>query len=155
MFLGPRGNDMITRTITIFTVLFISVLAANAQSGQVTGRLTYPGEGIPPDLVLCITSSGAANKATYCSNSKASTLRAARITFRVDRRRANYQITLPPGAYLLYATTREMPGHKAYYNEFVRCGMESTCQSQKPIVLTVRASRTIKGITVGDFWNVG
>lgn len=146
---------MITRTITIFAVLFLSVLAANAQSGQITGRLTYPGEGIPPNLVLCITTSGAANKATYCSNSRVSTLRAARINFKVERRRATYQITLPPGAYLLYATTREMNGHKAYYNEFIKCGMKSSCRSQKPLVLTVRAGKTIKGITVGDFWNIG
>lgn len=126
--------------------------AVCGQSGQITGKLVYPGDGIPRDLVLCITSSEP--ETTLCSNFKASTLTAARMVFKIDRRKATYQVTLPPGNYHIFAKTGEMPGHRAFYNEYVKCGMEYTCRSKKPIILAVRNGKIIKGVSVGDFWNV-
>lgn len=139
--------------IALTFLVFGFATAASAQTGRITGKLVYPGDGIPRDLAVCVIARSV-DDATYCSNSKAATLRAARIAFKVDRRNRVYQVSLPPGSYLIFAKTREMSGHQAFYNEYVKCGMEYTCRSQKPVTLNVRSGHTIMGIIVGDFWNV-
>jgi hypothetical protein len=139
--------------IALTFLVFGFATAVSAQTGRITGKLVYPGDGIPRDLAVCVIARHA-DDATYCSNSKAATLRSARIIFKVDRRSRIYQVSLPPGSYLIFAKTREMSGHQAFYNEYVKCGMEYTCRSQKPITLDVRSGHTIMGIEVGDFWNV-
>jgi hypothetical protein len=145
---------MFKRLITILFAFMVSTVAASAQTGQISGKLTFPGDGIPRDLVLCVISKVSPAETTYCSNTKTSTLTAARITFKVDRRKAAYQVALPAGPYLIFAKTSEMSGHRAFYNDFVKCGMEYTCKSTKPVTVVVRTGQTTKGITVGDFWNV-
>ncbi len=137
-----------------FTLLLLGLSVTGvAQSGRITGKLTYPGEGIPRDTVVCVQTMGVSGTPTYCSNTKAATLKAAKITFKVNARAASYDVRLPAGTYQIYATTREMPGHKAFYNEFVKCGMSIECQSKRPIAIRVAAGKTVKGITVGDFWD--
>lgn len=141
------------RMLVIFMML-VSAAVASAQSGSISGRLTYPAEGIPRDLDICVVKVGNA-KAAICSKSGAAILRAEGVRFKVNRANATYSVTLPSGSYYIYATTGEMPGHKAYYNEFVRCGMSVDCRSTERIRLTVRPGKTVTGIMVGDFWNVG
>lgn len=131
-------------------------VSAFAGTGKITGKLTYPSEFIPPELILCVQKSGGK---TVCSNHRKTLLRKAKINFRLNHSDATYRIKLPSGKYYLYATfppgkapTQEMEGLKAYYNEFVKCGMRVECRSKKRIAIRVRSGRTVKEITVGDWY---
>ncbi len=127
-------------------------ISAFAQPGKIAGKLTYPSDGIPRDLVLCVKVLNVTNGPTYCSNYRAERLREGHISFKLNYRAANYQIILPGGSYYIYAMTSEMPGHKAYYDEFIRCGMSVNCTSKRLIAVRVRPGQTTSGIMVGDFW---
>lgn len=138
----------------VLTALLIGFsISAAAQSGKITGKLTYPSDGIPTDMVLCVTVTSLYAEPTFCSNDKTSSLTAAKIAFKLNYRGASYSVSLPAASYYIYAKTSEMRGHKAYYNDFVKCGMSVECTSKTPIVVKVKAGQTRSGITVGDFWD--
>jgi hypothetical protein len=106
-------------------------------------------------MVLCVTAGGQA----YCSNDRAARLNQAGIGFKLNYRAASYEINLPAGTYYLYATfprgkapTPDMEGLKAYYNDFVKCGMSVNCTSKKPIAIKVKPGQIVRGITVGDWY---
>ena len=138
--------------LLLLALIGISALSASAQSGKITGKLTYPGDGIPSDLVVCVKSESLYAEPVYCSNDPASRLRKAKVVFNLRYRAASYDVSLPAGTYRVYATTDEMPGVKAYYAEFIKCGMTVRCKSKTPITVRVRQGQTTAGIKVGDFW---
>lgn len=132
-----------------FLILFVLIISAffviRAQdSGEISGKLTYPSDYIPLDMVLCVESPSR----VVCSNSKSK----SGFIFRIKPNAASYRITLPVGNYYIYALTNEMRGVKAYYNEFVRCGMNVQCKSKRKIQLVVKAGKPIRGIMVGDWY---
>jgi hypothetical protein len=135
--------------LTLFTVS----ISALAQSGKIMGKLTYPGDYIPTDMVLCVKNASLYAEPTLCSNDRAARLREARISFKLNCRLASYEVSLPAGTYYLHAFTSEMPGMKAYYDEFVRCGMNINCKSKRPVAVKVKPGQVVRGITVGDFWD--
>jgi len=49
--------------------------------------------------------------------------------------------------------TSEMPGVKAYYDEFIKCGAKIECKSKRPIAMKVKSGQIVRGITIGDFWD--
>lgn len=140
------------KLLILLTLLGGLSISAYAQSGKITGKLTYPSDAIPRDMVLCVKVTSLYSEPTYCSNNRASRLREGKIIFKLNYRAASYEISLPDGSYYLYATTGEMPGVKAYYDEFVKCGMSVRCKSKRPIAVRVRPGQVTRGITVGDFW---
>ena len=133
-----------TLAFVIVALAFVPVAASAQGNGKIKGKLTYPSEFIPADMVVCVEGT----TRTVCSNSRDK----AGYVFKVNRGAARYEISLPAGKYYIYGKTREMAGEKAYYNEFVKCGMDVRCKSKKKIRLTVRSGRTISGITVGDWY---
>lgn len=141
-----------SKALILLALLVGSAIMAAAQTGKITGKLTYPGEYIPTDLILCVTYTSLYAEPTVCSNDQASRLREAGITFKIDRRRASYKISLPAGTYYLYAVTSEMPGVKAYYDDLIKCGVNISCLSKRPIAVMVKPGKVVRGITVGDFW---
>ena len=140
------------RFILLVAITIATSVSASAQSGKITGKLTYPGEGIPTNMILCVTVTSLYAEPTYCSNDSASRLRQAKITFKLNYRAASYAISLPAASYFVYTMTSEMPGVKAYYDELIKCGIRVECTSKEPIVVKVKAGKTRSGITVGDFW---
>lgn len=112
--------------------------------GKISGKLTYPSDYIPPDMVLCLET----KNRNICSNSK----HIKGYIFKINTRNATYSITLPVGNYYIYGLTNEMGGVKAYYNEFVRCGMDIKCHSKKKILLKVKSRQPVRGITIGDWY---
>lgn len=140
------------RLLILLTLFCGSLISASAQPGKITGKLTYPGEGIPTDLALCVTVAPLNAGPTYCSKDRPARLLQAKITFTVNHRAASYTISLPAGSYYVYAKTREMAGVRAYYDEFIKCGIRVECTSKEPIIIKVKAGKTRSGITVGDFW---
>lgn len=142
----------LTRSLILTTFVLCSAAAAFAQPGKISGKLTYPGDGIPSDLIMCVKRTDLYAEPTYCSNDSAKRLRDAQVVFRLRTRSAAYDVTVPAGTYQIWATTRQMPGVRAYYDEFVRCGMTVRCKSKAPITIRVRKGQTASGIKVGDFW---
>lgn len=147
------------RILALAALLIGMSLSAFAQSGKITGKLTYPSDGIPLTMAVCVYPTAASATARYCSFDKAASLKTAGIAFALNYRSASYQITLPAGIYYLYATfpkgkapTADYENYKAFYNEFVRCGMNVECTSKRKIAVTVRSGRITSGITIGDWY---
>jgi len=124
----------------------------------IKGELSYPGEGIPPELVICAENLKTANvlcRGTYARNRQ------------YDLR---YELEVPPGSYFIFATlpydseeSMSLPVEsrifRAYYSEYVKCMKANEnrnhdeCSSHTPIRVTVRAGQTISGIDPGDWDN--
>lgn len=143
------------KLLILLILLCAPAISAFAQTGKITGKLTYPSDYIPPNMILCVASGAQ----TFCSNEKRARLTAAKISFNLNHRAASYQISLPAGTYFLYAAfpkgkapTPDMEGLKAYYNEFVRCGMNADCPSKKPIAVKVKAGQIVRNIMIGDWY---
>jgi hypothetical protein len=150
VFAHPVGEEVLMKRLLyilafVITALAVVPITVGAQSnGKIKGKLTYPSEFIPADMVVCVEGTSR----TICSNSRDK----SGYIFKVNRGAAKYEVSLPAGKYYIYAKTREMAGEKAYYNEFVKCGMDVRCKSKKKIRLNVRSGGTISGITVGDWY---
>lgn len=146
-----------SKILCLVTLSFGLAVSAFAQTGKITGKLTYPSEYVPPEMIVCVKNTGSG--ATFCSNERASRLSKSKIGFKLNFRGTFYEVRLPAGTYYIYATfprgkapTSDMEGIRAFYNEFVKCGMNVKCKSKKPIALKVAAGRTVRGITLGDWY---
>jgi hypothetical protein len=142
--------------ILVFTIFLSSQIIATtgAGKGRITGRLTYPSDGIPTTMIVCVTRI-LKRSYTVCSNYR----NKRGFVFRVNRAKARYSISLPAGNYYIYATfprgkapTDGMERYRAYYSQFVRCGMSVECHSHKRLIVRVRTGRTTSGIMVGDWY---
>ena len=112
-------------------------------TGTVEGSLAFPGEGIPDDMAVCAqpTASGAA----ICTSVH---IKDPRFQYQLG-----YQLTLPAGNYYVYATTGLMPDYKAYYNNFVECGLDSSCVDHSPKVVRVAAEGKLSQIDPYDWYD--
>ncbi len=144
--------------ILAFTLLLGSqALAQNSgpSRGFIKGDLIYPSDEIPQGLILCATR---VLKVSYTVCSTSSNKRG--LSFFINRARQNYTIGVPAGTYYVYATfpkgrapTADMEEYKAYYTEFVRCGMSVKCKSHRRIKIRVKRRQVKSGITIGDWYN--
>ena len=119
------------------------VLGTNPTYGSITGNILYPSEGIPNDV-----------KVTAVSLSDGKTYDA---TVTNDGVQATYSVSVPAGKYNIYGTRagfKDAAGvvWKAYYDQFVLCGMSTTCKDTSKIVLNVQASKTVSNVTIGDWY---
>lgn len=113
--------------------------SACAQAGSISGTLSYPSEYMPADMRVCAES--AASKTTTCTSRTSN-----------KGRRTTYLLPVEPGDYFVYAATRDAPGYKAYWSEFVRCGSDAKCKSHKPILVRVLANSRLTGIDPQDWY---
>ena len=114
--------------------------------GTISGRMSYPSDGIPASMVACAENiqTGAAK----CTKSRTGWTS-----------RVSYSLQLPAGRYHVYArisaqdeNAGDLARERAYYTEYMKCGMAAHCNSHRRIVLEVKPGETITGITVGDWW---
>ncbi len=117
-----------------------TVTTTDVKQGTITGALSYPAGGFPPDLEVCALNT--ASNAIDC-NSK--------LSFK-SYKDSTYSLTLPAGAYIVYAERRTDKGFKGYYSEAVTCGGGTNCQSHKNIVVTVTAGSELTNIDPGDWY---
>lgn len=115
----------------------VSGLAQGA--GFIEGRLSYPSDGIPRDLRVCADNLDV--RGTTCTN------RHMRLP-----NGWGYRLAVPAGRYHVWASTREMPGYRAYYSDYVRCGSHVSCPSHRPIEVEVRPGETTRSIDPGDWY---
>lgn len=109
-------------------------------AGFIEGKLIYPSDGLPADLQVC------ANNLDMGTTS---------CTSRHIRSPAGwgYRLGVPAGLYHVFASTRQMPGYRAYYSDFVLCGMNVSCTSHAPIEVEVRPGEATGNIDPGDWYN--
>lgn len=111
------------------------------KNGIVEGSLSYPSEGIPNDLQVCAeTLQGVLVKCTdtHIPNQK-------------YQYGVGYNLELSEGNYYVYAVAAQ--GNRAYYTEFVTCGLLYSCPSHKKIEVQVISGQTTSKIDPGDWYN--
>jgi hypothetical protein len=124
--------------------------AASPQPGVIEGSLSYPSEFIPDDVTIC--AENLATKEIYSTNKH---LNAKKYQYKVG-----YKLAVPPGDYHVFAQLPDPGRHgadyskdyRAYYSEFVKCGMSVNCKSHAPITVKVKAGETVSGIDPQDWY---
>jgi hypothetical protein len=114
--------------------------------GFIEGSMAYPSDAIPGVMVAC--AENVETRETACSPKRDDWEEGVR-----------YSLRVPPGRYFVYGTlvagddsVGEMRGKKAYYTDYMKCGMGANCSSHRRIVLEVEPGETLNGVTVGDWW---
>jgi hypothetical protein len=136
--------------VGIFLLLQPHPGAAGPQPGVIQGSLSYPSDFIPLDMTVC-----AENLATHQKSCTKNHLKGKQYTYKVG-----YKLTLPPGDYHVYAYLPHPAkygagfpkGYRAYYSEFVKCGMRVNCQDHRPITVKVRSGARLQGIDPMDWY---
>jgi hypothetical protein len=107
--------------------------------GFISGSFSYPGEFIPADLKICAVS---AHDSTVVFS-----------TTEINRKRFTYKLKLPKGEYYVYAETNYF-ADRAYYSEYVICGMKVSCSSHKKLIVKVISKKKIKNINPTDWYHI-
>jgi hypothetical protein len=124
--------------------------AQEGAPGIIEGSLAYPSEFIPPDMKVC--AENIATKERFCT--------AKHLKGKQYQYGEGYQLKVPPGEYLVYAYLPD-PGqygagypqdYRAYYSEFVKCGMRAECPSHAPVVVRVNSGEKHTGIDPQDWY---
>jgi hypothetical protein len=134
-------------------LLLLLAGAAYAQDrtpGVIEGSLSYPSDFIPPDMRVC-----AENLATHQRYCTARHLKGRQYTYKVG-----YKLQVPPGAYQVYAYLPDPAkygagfprNYRAYYSEFVKCGMSVECKNHAPLVVRVTSGKTVRGVDPMDWY---
>ena len=126
--------------------------AAAPQVGVIEGSLSYPSEFNPPDMTIC--AENLATKKIYSTNKH---LKAKKYQYKVG-----YKLEVPPGDYHVYAYLPDpakygasySKDYRAYYSEFVKCGMTENCPSHEPVVVKVKSGETVSGIDPQDWYKI-
>ena len=129
-------------TLILPLMFAVTAFVAQGETGIIEGSLSYPGEEIPGDMRVC--AENLLTKQQYCTEKH--------IKDKQYRYGLGYQIEVPAGRYHVFATTANLKGHKAYYSEFVRCGLRVDCASHNPIVVTVVGGQSVAAIDPHDWY---
>jgi len=100
--------------------------ADGAGAGSISGALSYPREAIPAQRVCAIDLK---EDKEYCQQT--------------TQDASTYVIAAPAGEYWVYAALEDdVTGKRAYYSEFVPCGLSVECKDHTPIRVTVESGKT-------------
>ena len=113
--------------------------------GIITGTVIYPSEIIPPQQV-CAESMQ--TKKTIC------------VDVEMAENQPDFSLVVPPGDYYVFAQLRQPVGdftsrYRAYFNEFVRCGIQVDCNEalhQQYIPVHVESGSTVTEIQPHDWY---
>lgn len=113
-----------------------------SETGSISGSVGYPSEFIPEDMIVCAENLD--TDVEYCEE----IIEGDEYTYNLG-----YVVEVPYGEYNVYAKLSD-DDYKAYYSEFVPCGMSVDCPSHDPITVTVDAdSSEITEIDPIDWYN--
>lgn len=120
-------------------------LTPNQESnGIIEGSLSFPSEGIPEDMTVC-----AVNQETnkhYCTQEQ--------IENQKYKYGKGFLLEVPPGDYVVYAQTASLGDYKAYYSDFVECGLSVDCSSHEVIIVRVKPGTIESGVDPQDWYNI-
>ena len=122
---------------------------SQAHWGTITGSLGYPSESIPPMGVCAEAVEGIDQYCTY------KIIEGERFTYGYG-----YELTVPPDDYYVFAHLitkgNEQIGYtdedKAYYSDFVACGLSVECSSHEPIAVSIGRNDNAQGIDPIDWY---
>lgn len=122
---------------------------AVTENGTVLGKIMYPASGIPTKIKVFAedTTSGKTYEATVTFSDPTKDVSGT----------ATYTVSIPAGSYYVYGTLagfNDQNGSlwKAYYNQYVICGMAASCTDTTKVVVNVAAAKTVESITIGDWY---
>jgi hypothetical protein len=116
--------------------------AAVAGVGYITGRASYPSERLADDEKICAENVGDRATVSCVDVGSSQTI--------------NYRLKVPAGNYYVYSVTDNRSGYKAYYNEFVTCGLSVECPEsghKKLIAVNIEAGKMASGVDPGDWYD--
>lgn len=112
-----------------------------ATIGFIEGSLGFPSEQIPPMKICAEKIDGGES---FCTIKN---IEDEKFTYGVG-----YKIDVPEGKYYVYALNPRNSENKAYYSEYVTCGIEEKCESHEPIPVEVVAGETVSEIDPIDWY---
>ncbi len=115
-----------------------------SKTGTIEGSLSYPGEKIPSDLKVCAENIFYSEQ-TYCADKLINDPKYTNST--------GYTINAPVGSYYVYSYLPSEPDKKAYYTEFVDCGMTTDCTSHDELIIDVYPGETTDYVDPVDWYN--
>uniref|UniRef100_A0A7C4R6D4 Carboxypeptidase regulatory-like domain-containing protein n=1 Tax=candidate division CPR3 bacterium TaxID=2268181 RepID=A0A7C4R6D4_UNCC3 len=116
---------------------------AEKSIGFIEGSLSYPSSYIPQNMKVC--AQNLKTKKEYCTTEQ---LYGPKYTYNVG-----YKLEVPAGEYNVYASVPEKSTEKAYYSEYVKCGLKSNCNSHEPVKVTVSKDQITEEIDPVDWYN--
>jgi len=110
--------------------------------GTIEGSLSFPSSGIPDSLEVCaenvvteeLTCTGEIQKSDDYTHG------------------FGYRLEVSPAEYIVYARLPNDP-YRAYYSDFVVCGLAADCPSHEPIAITVAANMSFSNIDPQDWYD--
>lgn len=114
--------------------------------GIIEGSLGYPSSGIP-QMKICAVN----------INTQEEVCTTEHIEDEKYQYSKGYIIEVPPGEYNVYASLISSlgsldPSYRAYYSEFVVCGLAIWCPSHEPIVVFVESGKKYSDIDPIDWY---
>ncbi|MDZ7786148.1 MAG: hypothetical protein U5L95_03440 [Candidatus Saccharibacteria bacterium] len=113
---------------------------AQPSTGIISGEAGYPSERLPEDLEICLESVETNEIVGECHEVNV----------------ADYSIEAPEGTFYVFARTQDRPDYRAYYNEFVECGLRADCPKsghQALIGVEVTSGGTVEGVNPNDWYD--
>lgn len=136
---GADGQEMTLRRCPQPSTPDRRTADSSSGYGRIEGRLSYPSDYIPRDMVVC--AEDILSKRNHCDSKR-----------RRDGDAESYTLMVPPGKYHVYARTSDLPNVRAYYSEFVTCGLDAKCPSHEPLVVEVKPGATVTSVHPQDWY---
>ncbi|MFA7301615.1 MAG: hypothetical protein WC069_04855 [Candidatus Shapirobacteria bacterium] len=138
---NPEVLEIKEENITVITETPKETLVIKNEKGTIGGFLIYPGESIPDEVGVCaenIEQPKMINCVKQIKDKKYET-------------GVGFEMDLSPGNYYVYATYKDT---KAYYDEFVICGLKAECKSHTKIPVVVSSGSVQDRILPHDWYDV-
>jgi hypothetical protein len=136
-YLGSRISEVDSGTMSII------------QNGSISGSISYPSSGIPTKTKI------------FAENTKTGKVYESIVTFSDPTKdmsaTATYVASVPEGSYYVYGTIADFNDQngtlwKAYYNQFVICGMAASCKDVTKVTVSVASAGKVENVTIGDWY---
>ncbi len=112
--------------------------ATPTATGAISGTLGYPAGSQPAMVVYAI---------------RMDTNELHSYSVRARENQGSFTIVgVPPGVYTVVAYLESDPARAGAYSEFVLCGLAATCSNHSLVSITVRATETVQGVRVLDWY---
>lgn len=118
-----------------------SAAPSTSTTGKISGHLIYPSDHIPPQVGVC---------AELVDNSTIKTCVKQIVDKKFAPTGVGYEMELPVGKYYVYSILGDW---KAYYNEFVICGLKAECKSHTKIAVDITAGSENSNILPHDWYD--